>query len=628
MHKSMIRLVLVACLVQVKLGVVLEFSEITTPMTWNAAFADGRCRIQSDVTGDVDFNNIELNGTIDDDIKEAWVGMYSKLSKALTFGSCRLYREDVVTGLRNLPFGNQADMLETCFRFCNFSRFGFSNDKCFCMGSDVPVFHPQILLHTGSQCLSDQNALCGTAPFPLDSRGTMLSVICNYIPANSSSGAVGSGECAKYNTTNQAITMVDCSHRYNYVCQQVTAGQNVIPSDSATSWWDAAEACTRQNSIFGNKTYVISHVGSTGSYAEAYWVNFFRRTSYSFIAPGEVDSDRCVAVQNYNGILNLSVKNCNETLPVLCDSIGLPSTTTEKATTIFNSPRTGTSTYGVQTTTHAVSTSTRVVVTSTHSIPSKQPIIVQSADAPVLWPLAFIVLGFIVIIAVSVILWRKNKNSRRKMRTSKLIKHMSYGSAKLPENNYELMEGHVPSYETSFIETEPNKATNIVLKTMSITSKKDITACKDETISLSSKKNEDKGETMSLSSKKNEDKGETLSFSSTKKTQENEASQTGDSDNVYNELHEKIPDKQTEDLYDHAREPTVNDDTYDGFRRSGSIGTNRMVDCSDYDTVSGVNAQSTGESSVYDTCTNVKLAKPDVNALNDYDTMASINSSG
>ncbi|XP_033728812.1 uncharacterized protein LOC117317954 [Pecten maximus] len=556
MTGSVLKLVLATFLIRISSSVVLELTEITTPMSWNEAFYSGKCRIQSDVIGDLDFNKIRFNRPIDD-VTEAWVGIFATSSVTLTFENCRLYREETLAGLKHFVFDHNTDILESCLHFCNSSRFGLSNDTCFCFEGNVPFYHPIILVDTEPWCLSDYDALCGSGP--TQPHDTLILVICTYRPINISTGITGPGDCATYNKTNQRTKMVECDLKNDYVCKPDNQ-QATIPSETKRSWWEAAQKCTQQKSFFGNKTSVIGDAGSPGTSVDSYWINLFRRTSFSFIAPGEVEVGRCVAVRNNSGIFTLLVKECNVPLPVLCNSASTIVTTTDKS----------------------VTTSVKTdVSTSTHDVTADQTMAVDETK-PVLWPLAFVALGIVIILVVSVILWRKNRESTRKMRTSKLMKHMSYGAAK-PEHNYGFKMGNVLSYETSFIETEPNR---VPAQT------------------------------------------ESLSVSSNIGTIENKQVNSSESppDDIYNSLHEKKTDNQTDDVYDHTRDPNLGDDTYDSFLRSNALENNRTADCSEYDTMSNINAQSTGDSSIYDTCRKEHVAKPEVTGLDDYDSMININS--
>ncbi|XP_060084322.1 uncharacterized protein LOC132563598 [Ylistrum balloti] len=536
LNENMRKFAIFFLLLKASSSVVLEFTEITAPMSWDDAFLTRKCRIQSDVAGDVNPENVKFNQPIDN-VTEAWVGLFATSSNALTFESCRLYaKENLVGPTEKLKFDNQTDLIGSCYRFCNFTRFGLSNDTCFCLEDDVDTFHPAILFDPSSVCLSGYRALCGFGLINVQNIAVL--VLCTYRPV--AVNPIGTGDCSSYDIVSRQTKMVDCSLKKSYVCYEATEnGQTMVPSNDERGWWEAAAECTQQTSFFGSKTFVTRHIEASGTTVDSYWTNMFRRTSYTSLSPasGETDPGRCVAIRNNSGIFRLIVKACNFSLPALCNAF---------VTTGSN------------------------VITNT----------VFQETEPVLWPLAFVALGMIIIMVVSVILWRKNKASMRKMRTSKLIKHMSYGSRK-PESNHGFKIGNVLSYETSFIESEPNR-----VKTTR--------------------------ETPSVSPN-NETTGE-----------QEENTTAPPPDNIYNELHEKETDKQTDDTYDHTRNINLNDGTYDGFRRSDSLGNDTEADNLEYDTMANINAQSTEGNSIYDTCSNDHIAKPEVTDLNEYDSMSNI----
>ncbi|OWF51271.1 uncharacterized protein LOC110449399 [Mizuhopecten yessoensis] len=543
-------------------GVVVHFTEVTPPLSWDEAFLSGKCHIQSDVTGDVDSNSVNFNHALDN-VTEAWVGMFAFSSDTLLFESCRVYTaENILAGSTgHFVFDNQTDVLGSCYRFCNSSRFGLSNDTCFCLEDDLDLYHPSIL--EGTMCQSGYEALCGSGPTLFTSISIIL--LCTYRPVNVSVSRTGLGDCATYNTASRQTNMVDCALKKDYVCDEVGKNkQKIIPSETESGWWEAARKCTELRSFFGNETSLTRYVESSSTTFDSYWTNVFRRTSFSFESPGEVEHGRCVAVRNNSGIFTLFVQACNLSLPALCSTVNTKTPTPlSDVTTLVKTD---------------VTTPTRDVTGA--------PIVRLGETEPVLWPLAFVAVGIVLIVVVSVILYHKKRVSTREMKSSKLIKHMSYGSrlAK-PETNQGFKSGNALSYETSFIETEPNHVSKTKTETLSVSSNNDTTESK----------------------------------------QVNTTGAETPPDDIYNELNEKKTDDQTDDIYDHTRDINVRDDTYDGFRRSDSLGNNGTADCLEYDTMANIKAQSTGNSNIYDSCLDKRTTNAEVTDFNEYDSMANIN---
>lgn len=365
-------------------AVTLEFSDVTQPLSWREAFLSGRCRHQNDVIDDVSPDGVQIDTTYN--ITEAWIGMYTTSSQFITLEACYFYYDGIDISIETLPrydFLNDSDPIASCYRFCNASRFGLTNDTCICVPENTkPTIVP--ILTLPHICPSDFGAICGT--------GTIISIpdmrpgrfICTYNIMNGTADNYGAGDCLMYNTTGEVSTATDCTQNKSYICvenKRNTILQNIVSNNFPTSWWFAAIRCFNNRTFFGNLASVIRYVDSGGA-MDSYWISAFRRPYFSFKSPGEIHLNRCVAVRNNSGIFTLFVKDCNALLPALCSFVS-PEATTRMLST---------------------STSGNDTVGQTH---------ISVATLPVLWPLVFVALGIIVMVIVVVICHRKRSTRKR-----------------------------------------------------------------------------------------------------------------------------------------------------------------------------------------------------------------------
>lgn len=239
-----------------------------------------------------------------------------------------------------------------CFQFCNgLTYFSLSHTECYCFNNSFPSVgtgrcYPQ-------RCSGNNEDFCG------ENLTSNLISIMNYQLVNTEFGGVEECLASMYtgifteDSTSyygfRAPVVLPCNTPdlgYTYRTRLAFPASHsfrlyTLPVDS---WYEAVD--NSYGNQFGLLEFVIFRFRLSDLNqpleGDRYWVGFLRRHKMEFGADIPTGSDiHCVAGRvNIQGKLVLSYRNCNESLPVLCElqsteittlSSSIPSTTTHTA---------------------------------------------------------------------------------------------------------------------------------------------------------------------------------------------------------------------------------------------------------------------------------------------------------